>query len=230
MIRTAGFYVAISAAVQLGGVALAAPGPNTGMADARALISAYDRFVGALPDAGRIQTIPLASLRGITSESFNAGGRVRIDGIAGTVTSTVRMLPRTGAFDLWLVDNRAANGHTTLPEPSDLLLKVGTYELSADRGRGAQSEQDARELAVLALEEAIDALEVLSDGALAQSNEAGVHAARAHLIAAGAALKTAERLPLVEIVGNALVLATQKLRMARPELAALSALPLSFQN
>jgi hypothetical protein len=98
---------------------------NTGMADPVALVAAFDRFI-----AGGIRSsiaIPLVSLRGFTSEGFNAGGRVTIDLSTGLITSQVRGLPTGGAFDLWLMDNREASGHSTLPDPHDLTIKVGTY-------------------------------------------------------------------------------------------------------
>ena len=48
--------------------------PNTGMADPAAMTTAFDRFIA---DGGgsTIQAMPLTGFRGMTSESFNAGGR-----------------------------------------------------------------------------------------------------------------------------------------------------------
>ena len=107
-----------------------APGrPNTGMADPEALINAFDRYVSGLSSAGggRFLVVPLTSLRGLTSESFNAGGSVRIDLSDGSVVSQVRGLPSVDSFDLWLIDNRSGAGQTTFAESHDVLLKVGTY-------------------------------------------------------------------------------------------------------
>ena len=38
-----------------------------------------------------------------------------------------QLLPPDGTFDLWLIDNQPGPGHTTLAEPGDVLMKVGTY-------------------------------------------------------------------------------------------------------
>lgn len=107
----------------------ATPRPNTGMADPDALITAYDRYVSGLAAAGgtRFLNIPLTSLRGLASESFNAGGTVTIDLSDGSVVSQVRGLPAADAFDLWLIDNRSGVGQTTFAESQDVLLKVGAY-------------------------------------------------------------------------------------------------------
>lgn len=85
----------------------------------------------ASPTAAQLLSCPLVALRGITSESMNAGGNVSIDFASGSVVSKVRGLPANGAFDLWLIKNRPGPGHTTLAERQDLLLKVGAYHLQA---------------------------------------------------------------------------------------------------
>ena len=81
---------------------------NTGMADPIALINAFDRYVAGQTAAGAKQRLvmPLVALRGLTSESLNAGGNVTIDFGDGSVVSQVRGLPQDGAFDLWLMENR----------------------------------------------------------------------------------------------------------------------------
>ena len=104
--------------------------PNTGMADPIALENAFDRFMEG-GGGGSLLTLSLSGLRGVTSESLNAGGRVRIDLVTGTVASTVRLLPTDGTFDLWLIDNHPAPEHTTLAEPSDVLVRVGTYAVAS---------------------------------------------------------------------------------------------------
>jgi cytochrome c peroxidase len=104
--------------------------PNTGMADPVALEHAFDRFVAA-DGGGSLVALSLSILRGVTTESLNAGGRVTIDLAAGVVASTVRLLPTDATFDLWLVDNQPGAGHTTLAEPSDILVRVGTYAVAS---------------------------------------------------------------------------------------------------
>src|SRR5262245_3772781 len=134
LIAIAGMFL-----LSLAFLALAAPGsstqqsatdrPNTGMADPDALINAFDRYVTGLTASGggRFLSIPVGSLRGLTSESFNAGGTVRIDLSDGSVVSQIRGLPSVDSFDLWLIDNRSGIGQTTFAESQDVLLKVGTY-------------------------------------------------------------------------------------------------------
>ena len=106
--------------------------PNTGMADPVALITAFDRFQSA--GAGTPLVIPLVSLRGITSEGLNAGGRVTIDLSTGSVVSQVRLLPAGASFELWLIDNRAGPDPTTFADPQDVALKVAAYAEQAQPG------------------------------------------------------------------------------------------------
>jgi cytochrome c peroxidase len=105
---------------------------NTGMADPSALVQAFDRFRSGMSGATgtRFLDISLLNLRGIASEAVNASGSVRIDFDSGSVTSRVNGLPQAGAFDLWLVDNRPASRHTTLAEPADSMVRVGTYTVA----------------------------------------------------------------------------------------------------
>ena len=99
------------------------------MADPAALMNAYDRFLAALPaSTGNHLTMSLVGLRGLTSESMNAGGIVTIELAAGAVFSQVRGLPADGSFDLWFIKNRPGQGHTTMAEPQDIMLRIGAYQ------------------------------------------------------------------------------------------------------
>ena len=135
--NTRTMWIGIICVVALSRFAFVAPSaeedpPNTGMADPVALEYAFDRFVAS--NSGEL-VLSLSSLRGLTTESLNAGGRVTIDLAAGVVASAVRLLPTDGTFDLWLVDNQPGAGHTTLAEPSDVLMRVGTYAVASGAHR-----------------------------------------------------------------------------------------------
>ena len=99
---------------------------NTGMADPKALIIAYERFVAG-DESANVVALSLSNLRGISSEAVNAGGRVRVDLATGTVDSFVQLLPSDGTFDLWLIDNKPGPGRTTLAQQGDDLMKIGAY-------------------------------------------------------------------------------------------------------
>jgi cytochrome c peroxidase len=103
--------------------------PNTGMADPAALMNAFDKYVAGLPaGTGSNLVMSMVALRGLTSESMNASGTVTIDLVTGAVNSQVNGLPADGAFDLWLIENRPGPAHTTMAEPQDLRMKVGSYQ------------------------------------------------------------------------------------------------------
>ena len=121
------FLGTIGAAICLAAASTAAETPNTGMADPGALITAFDQYVAGLAASGgsRYLTLPLTTLRGITAPGFNAGGSVQIDLNTNLVTSNVTGL--SGTFDLWLIRNQPGIGNSTLPDPQDLVVRVGSY-------------------------------------------------------------------------------------------------------
>jgi hypothetical protein len=99
------------------------------MADAAALMNAFDKYVAGLPAGSRTHLVmSLVALRGLTSESMNAGGNVTIDLGTGSVVSQVHGLPADGAFDLWLIQNRPGPNHTTMAEPHDI-LRIGKSKM-----------------------------------------------------------------------------------------------------
>lgn len=105
---------------------------NTGMADPAALVAAYDRFAAGGTPANVVE-LSLSNLRGLSSEALNAGGRVIVDLTAGSVESSVDLLPPDGSFDLWLIDNQPGPAQTTFAEPGDHLMKVGAYAAAAGK-------------------------------------------------------------------------------------------------
>jgi hypothetical protein len=100
----------------------------------------------------------------------------------------------------------------------------------AARATTVTTEGDARELAALALAETIDAIEVLSEGALEKNHEAAVLAARAHLFSARALLDLGRRAPARAAIANVLEQAIHSLRTARSTLANPATLPSTYRN
>ena len=92
------------------------------------------------------------------------------------------------------------------------------------------SAADSRDLARLSLAETIDALEVLSEGALAADSDPAIRSARVKLLVARVALGAAQHLPSPPAIDNLLRLAVQHLRAARSALADPATLPPSFRN
>jgi mono/diheme cytochrome c family protein len=100
----------------------------------------------------------------------------------------------------------------------------------AERGTMMSREDDARELATLALAETVDAIEVLSEGALETNHEAAILTARDDLFGARHFLELGRRLPSRPSIGNALEHAVRSLRSARSALANPSTLPPTYRN
>jgi cytochrome c peroxidase len=100
----------------------------------------------------------------------------------------------------------------------------------AERGRKMTSVVDRRDLARLSLAETIDALEVLSEGALSTNSEPAIRSALIELRVARVALDVAQHLPGLPAIDNLLNVAVQHLRRARSALADPATLPPSFRN
>jgi hypothetical protein len=100
----------------------------------------------------------------------------------------------------------------------------------AERGRTMANAADMNDLARLALAESVDALEVLTAGALANHDEPGLRAARIELRAAGVALTAAPSVPNRQAISSLLGAAVGHLRKARVALANPATLPASFRN
>jgi cytochrome c peroxidase len=100
----------------------------------------------------------------------------------------------------------------------------------AERGRTMSSADDMRELAHLSLAEVMDALQVLSEGALAKQTERALLSARVRLLVARLALEAVRHLRAPRAIDKLLDVALQNLRAARSELANPASLPLSFRN
>ena len=100
----------------------------------------------------------------------------------------------------------------------------------AERGRVMAGTDDKRELARLSLAEVIDAMQVLSEGALARRIEAGLLSARVRLLVARLALDQARHLQLPQAIDPLLHVAVRQLRAARSELADPASLPPSFRQ
>jgi cytochrome c peroxidase len=100
----------------------------------------------------------------------------------------------------------------------------------AERARTMSSTDDMRDLARLSLAEAIDALQVLSEGALAKQTEPDLLAARVKLLMARLALDGVRHLRVPQGIDNLLDVALRNLRAARSALAEPASLPPSFRN
>jgi hypothetical protein len=100
----------------------------------------------------------------------------------------------------------------------------------AERGQTMTKAADSRDLARLALAETIDALQVVSEGALAADSDSAIRSARVKLLVARVALGVAQHLTVPRAIDNLLGVALQQLRAARSALASPNTLPPSFRN
>ncbi len=99
----------------------------------------YDQWVTRheLRGGDRNVVLALGTGRGLTAPGATGRGTARLDLVEGTVEVSVTDLGASAAarWDVWLVDNRAAQGASVLPDATDELLRAG--ELTTEAGRGS---------------------------------------------------------------------------------------------
>jgi len=100
----------------------------------------------------------------------------------------------------------------------------------AARGRTTTTIDDMRDLARLSRAEVVDAMEVLSGGALAKEIDPNILSARVRLLSASLALESAQRPSTRNAIDSLLRTAMLHLRAARSSLADPATLPPSFRN
>ena len=88
--------------------------PNTGLADADTFRLLYAQWLARNNAADRPYVIPLIQFGTLSRNAGNGEGSVSINLKSGAVTSTVTGLP-AGDWELYVVDNRPAPNHSTLP-------------------------------------------------------------------------------------------------------------------
>jgi cytochrome c peroxidase len=138
-----------------------------------------------------------------------------------------------GAFPIAISDDPADPEVQAIAAFLRVLNALENIRSSIDvamRGRTMTMAADLRDLSRLSLAEAEDALEVLSEGALATRADRDVRSARSELRTAAVALGVAQHLPNRSAIDNLLRVAVQHLRKARSELADPATLPPSFRN
>ncbi len=110
------------------------PAAEPALGSPRALEATYARWAARYTEDGGLDALVLSLgySKGLSAEATTARGQVRFDVAEGSVSVTVNRLPRTSAFDVWVVDNRPGPGHSVRPESGDRLLRLGTLERSGD--------------------------------------------------------------------------------------------------
>jgi cytochrome c peroxidase len=115
----------------------ASPGPEiqtatTGIGDVDVLKVNYQAWEAEYEKSGGDKNIvlPIGWFKGLSTESTDASGLVKLNLIDGVISVKARGLSPSQSWDVWLVDNRSGGGRTVLPEPGDDLMQIGT--LSGD--------------------------------------------------------------------------------------------------
>jgi cytochrome c peroxidase len=101
---------------------------NTGKANVETFVAKYKKWQkeSIKKGADRYLNIGIGWMKGVSTEEPIANGRTRIDLRNGEIALRVNGLPE-GEWQLWLIENRPGLGHSTLPDPGDGIISVGTF-------------------------------------------------------------------------------------------------------
>ena len=101
---------------------------TTGVGDVDTLEANYRAWEADYEKTGGDRNIVLSIgwFKGLSTESTEASGLVKLNLIDGVVSVKAKGLSPSQSWDIWLVDNRSGAGRTVLPEPGDDLMHIGT--------------------------------------------------------------------------------------------------------
>ena len=101
---------------------------STGVGSIETLQASYKTWAADFEKNGGERNIilPLNSSPGTSSQQPGVYGLATLNLIDRSLSVEVRGIPKTEELDCWLVDNKAGEGRTILPEPGDVMVKVGS--------------------------------------------------------------------------------------------------------
>jgi hypothetical protein len=113
---------------------------STGLGAVETLQASYETWAAGFEKNGGERNIllPMNSSQGTSTEQPGASGLAKLNLIDKTVSVEVRGVPETEELDFWLVDNKTGQGRTILPEPGDVMVRVGS-----SRSAGGVAKLDA---------------------------------------------------------------------------------------
>src|SRR5262245_21100259 len=107
---------------------------STGLGNVETLRASYETWAADFEKNGGEKNIilPMSSGQGVSTEQPGAAGLAKLNLVDKSVSVEVRGYPETEELDFWLVDNKTGQGRTILPEPGDVMMRVGS--LKSDGG------------------------------------------------------------------------------------------------
>ncbi len=108
---------------------------NTGMGNVETFMSYYNSSQPMLKSlSSRTIAIRLGEARGLSDETTSGGGIVRINKLNGLVEIEIDGF-LDGNWDLYIVDNIAGAGRTTMADFGDKLINVGTFTVNKGKAK-----------------------------------------------------------------------------------------------
>jgi hypothetical protein len=106
---------------------------STGLGNVETLRASYETWAADFDKNGGERNIilPMNSGQGKLTEHQGASGLVKLNLVDKRVSAEVRGVPETEELDFWLVDNKPGQGRAILPEPGDVMVKVGSLRSAA---------------------------------------------------------------------------------------------------
>lgn len=98
---------------------------NTGSAESRGLLAAYDKWKSERINEGVDQLIiSVGAINGLSAESSKARGIIKLDLVDRVAKVKIKDIAE-GNWDIWLIENKQGPNNSTFPDANDTMVKIG---------------------------------------------------------------------------------------------------------
>jgi hypothetical protein len=103
---------------------------STGMGSVDTLMARYENWEASyVKESGEGNIVlPLTPSKTLSTEFVDARGQAKINVINGTVDVEVQGLPKSEAWEVWVIDNISGPNMSVMPESGDAMTRIGTLK------------------------------------------------------------------------------------------------------
>jgi hypothetical protein len=103
---------------------------GAGLGTAETLLINYKNWEAQYVKNGgdRNLVVPMGWFKGLSTGFTSSRGQAKLNLIDGTVSVAIEGLPKAQNWEFWLIDNISGDGRTVMPEPGDVMLRVGALK------------------------------------------------------------------------------------------------------
>ncbi|MEW6735894.1 MAG: hypothetical protein AB1489_31665 [Acidobacteriota bacterium] len=103
---------------------------GTGLGSVTTLEANYREWEAAYLENGgdRNLILPVGAFKGLTTDDSPSHGQAQLNLIEGRIYVVINELSQAEKCDVWLIDNKAGETRTVMPEPGDTMVRIGSLK------------------------------------------------------------------------------------------------------